>query len=504
MLQTAYDYIRENRPSRSEVWICSDIRRHDWDAEGGRWQAIRDSFLELPQSVRFHLLAYPGVVPENRTVRVTDVRRAENSDGAELLVSLRIEQQAAIEGTVTIPVRLEVDGARSEVEVEMTGTEAELVNHAIPLDAGQTRGWGRVSIPADANPADNEFYFVYDQPVPRRTIVVTDDQEAVRPLWLAAGISPVADVSATVEVLAPHQVVGSDWTNVSLVLWQAPLPSDEVAGPVEALVNRGGRIVFFPPAAPTDDEFAGIRWTAWQDVDNTTPVSRWIGDQDLLANAASGASLPVGQLNVTRYCGLEGEHTALATLVDGAPLLARALSDQRNVYFCATTAMAGESSLARDGVVLYVLIHRALAAGAASLGTARQLIAGEAPDAAASEWRRLSDGGDVVSTAHAVQAGVYEHGERLLAVNRSAAEDRSVVLADEQVAGLFANLEFDRVDAQAGSGSRLLNEIWRLFLMLMMAALFVEACLCIPRLTAAARTESARSFRPTASEGAAA
>jgi hypothetical protein len=78
------------------------------------------------------------------------------------------------------------------------------------------------------------------------------------------------------------------------------------------------------------------------------------------------------------------------------------------------------------------------------------------------------------------------------------------VLADEQVAALFGDLEFDRIDAHAGSGSRLLNEIWRLFLMLMMAALFVEACLCVPRLTAAARARSAPSFRAGASEGAAA
>ncbi|MGD9856608.1 MAG: BatA domain-containing protein [Planctomycetaceae bacterium] len=506
MLQTAYDYIRENRPSRSEVWICSDVRQHDWDADSGRWQVLRDSFLDLPQTVRFHLLAYPDTVPENRRLRVTGVRRMESSEGAELLVSLRIEQQAAVEeGAATIPVQIEVDGARTEVAVEMTGTETDLANHAIPLDSRHTRGWGRVSIPADANPADNEFYFVYDQPATRKTVVVTDDPEAVRPLQLAAAISPDAAVAAEVETLVPHEVAGSDWSGVSLILWQAPLPEGDLAAQVELVVNRGGQIVFFPPQSPTAAEFAGLRWGQWRDVTEENAIRSWIGDQDLLANAASGASLPVGQLRVMRVCELEGEHTSLATLNDGAPLLGRALTDQRNVYFCTTTASAGESSLARDGVVLYVMIQRSLALGAASLGSARQLVAGEVSTESGGDWRRLSETGDALSTSHAVQAGVYEQGEKLFAVNRSVPEDRPAVLGDNRVAGLFGDLEFDRIDDRAGSGKRLLEEIWRLFLSLMMAALLVEACLCIPRLaTAAAKSRSTPTMRPAPAEGVAA
>ncbi len=492
LLQTVYDYVRENRPSRSEVWICSDVRQHDWDADSGRWQVLRDSFLELPQTVRFHLLAYPDIVPENRRLRVTSVRRVESTDGAELLVSLRIGQQTPVDGTVAIPVQLEVDGARSEIPVEMTGTEAELLNHAIPLDGQQTRGWGRVSIPADSNPADDEFYFVYDQPAARKTIVVTDDPAAVRPLELAAGISPDASVAAIVETLAPDELVGVDWSDVSLVLWQSALPTDDAAALVDGLVNRGGQIVFFPPDTPTDAQFAGLSWGSWRDVDGEHPVRSWVGDQDVLANAASGASLPVGQLQVMRVCDLVGEQTALATLSDGAPLLARALTDQQNVYFCTTTPTVGESSLARDGVVLYVMIQRALTSGAESLGNTRQLIAGAVRADSTGDWQRLSGSGEALSTTYGVQSGVYQQGERLFAVNRSTEEDRPTVLADEQVAGLFGDLEFDRIDERAGSGNRLLEEIWRLFLMLMMAALFLEACLCIPRLTAAARESASR------------
>ena len=58
MLQAAHDYIRDNRAGRTEIWICSDLRENDWTAESSRWSTLRDAFLEFPQGVRFHLLAY--------------------------------------------------------------------------------------------------------------------------------------------------------------------------------------------------------------------------------------------------------------------------------------------------------------------------------------------------------------------------------------------------------------------------------------------------------------
>ena len=80
----ARDYIRSNKAGRTEVWICSDLRENDWNAESARWQALRDAFLEFPQGVRFHLLAYSQRAPGNLGVRVTGVRRRQGQGGAEL------------------------------------------------------------------------------------------------------------------------------------------------------------------------------------------------------------------------------------------------------------------------------------------------------------------------------------------------------------------------------------------------------------------------------------
>jgi hypothetical protein len=484
MLQTAFDYIQANRPSRTDVWLLSDLRQHDWDPESGRWSVLRDAFLASPHPVRFHLLAYPEAAAGNRSLRVTEVRRVESAGGAQLLLSLRIEQSPGSEGTVRVPVQIEIDGARSEMMVELSGTDVEIKDQAVPLDAGQVRGWGRASLPADANLADNEFYFVYDRPPPRKTFLVTEDADATSPLELAAGISPDPAVSCEVAVRAPHELFGVDWEGTALLVWQAPLPGPDLRGEVERFARRGGRVIFFPPAAPTDDEFAGVRWESWEELTSETPVAAWIGDQDLLAKTRSGAALPVGSLRVLRHCRLSGEATSLASLTGGSPLLARALTDQQNVYFCTSTVAPGDSSLARDGVVLYVMIQRALAAGAASLGTAHQLTAGEVASDQAGAWRPVAVGRDVPSDAYPLQAGIYEHEGKLLAVNRSAAEDQAAVVPDARVAALFDRLEFDRVDDRIGSGASLLEEIWRVFLALMMAALLVEAMLCLPKLSA--------------------
>jgi hypothetical protein len=483
MLLAARDYIKDNKAGQTEIWILSDLRENDWNASSGRWQVLRDGFLELPQSVRFHLLAYPEISPENLSVRVTDVRRRKTSDGAELLITLKItRQESSSSETITVPVAFEIDGARSELAVSLTGGETELRDHPIPLEKGRDRGWGRVSIPADANPADNDFWFVFEQPAPRRSIVVVDDPQSARTLQLAASISPDPSIKCTAEVIASSQAPAVDWNEVSLLLWQAPIPNGDVARQIRALVDRGGSVVFFPTRVPGKDELFGVRYTTWTDGKPEVAVDTWRGDEDLLAHSASGAPLPVGQLQVRKYCGLSGEVTPLATLRGGAPLLARVDTDRGGAYFCATTPAPSDSSLATSGVVFYVFIQRALAAGASALGSTRQLIAGEPPRDDPILWKPVSGAREALSTDYPFHRGVYQAGDRLLAVNRAVAEAQTPVLADARVAGLFRGLDFDRVDDRAGSLGSLIQEIWRMFLIAMMGAMLAEAALCLPKL----------------------
>ena len=127
------------------------------------------------------------------------------------------------------------------------------------------------------------------------------------------------------------------------------------------------------------------------------------------------------------------------------------------------------------------MLHRALDRGAESLGNTRQLIVSDVGADDSAGWNRIAGNPAAYSNAYNQHAGVYEVGDQLLAINRSEEEDDATVVSAERVRELFAGLEFDRVDDSVGSGSTLVQEIWRLFLILVLAALVLEAILCIPK-----------------------
>jgi hypothetical protein len=484
MLEAAYEYIQANKSGRTDIWICSDLRQNDWNPESGRWKAVRESLLSLRQGVRINLLAYPEAAEGNVSVRVSDVRRVQNGPGADLVLSVRLAREGQDQTRTSIPLHFEIDGARSEVTVEMEKTPLELKDYRIPLESKQPRSWGKVTIPADLNLADNDFYFAFEKPVARHAIVVVEDAQTAKSLQLAAAVTPDPSIPCSAEVVAAEQAANVEWEKVSLLMWQGPLPDGETGRHVQDFIKRGGYAIFLPPRIPSDRELLGVRWKAWIDAPGKdTPIANWRGDQDLLANTQSGALLPVGQLQVHRYCSLTGDLTPLASLQGGAPLLARSTQNHSGAYFFATSTAPSDSSLATDGVVLYVLIQRAMAAGAQALGTVRQLTAGETAANVPDSWQRLAGPEDAVSGDYPVHRGVYSAGDQLLAVNRSAEEDQAPILDDSRIAGLFNGLNFIRVDHRAGRLGILIEEIWRPFLAAMIIALIAEAALCLPRTT---------------------
>ena len=47
MLQAALDYLTANSLGRTDIWIASDLRQSDWNATGGRWEALRATFAKM-------------------------------------------------------------------------------------------------------------------------------------------------------------------------------------------------------------------------------------------------------------------------------------------------------------------------------------------------------------------------------------------------------------------------------------------------------------------------
>jgi len=499
LLEAAHEYLRSSGAGTTEIWICSDQRSNDWAIDAPAWGGIRDAFARLPQPVRFQLVAFEEAAAANVAVRVNAAMLEGRGDERRLSITVALARDAAA-GPVTVPVTIEIGGASSTVDVPLSEREAVLANHAIPLGAAtEPRGWGRVSVPADANTADNDFFFVFDEPPPRRTLVVAEEAAAARSLALAAEIPPERGLAATATIVAPGALETSGLEDAALVLWQAPLPAGSDRAALEAHVARGGQVILLPPSRPeetSDRTFAGVGWTAWRAHDPPVAPVTWRTDRDLLANTRSGAALPVGGLVARRTCGLAGDVVTLAGLPGGHPLLARAATGEvegdagagparpvSNVAFLTTTAAPQDSTLAAEGVVLYCLLQRAIERGLLPLSNVRLVEAGGEAAAilsAGATPRRLSPPVAGAVTEPGWTAGVYALGDRLVAVNRPQAEDAATLVDDARIDEAFAGLALTRIEGQAGGTGRLVQEIWRGFLVAVILALVGEGLLCLP------------------------
>jgi len=134
-----------------------------------------------------------------------------------------------------------------------------------------------------------------------------------------------------------------------------------------------------------------------------------------------------------------------------------------------------------------VLAH---SGGALGLGLAQQRVAAlNALGSDPAAWKRLDqeEMADAVAE-RALSAGVYEKPaadgkpgkELMVALNRAASEDSPQVLAKTSVDELFAGLDYRYLEDNLQEGRSVTSEIWRTFLMLMAAAMVLEALLCIP------------------------
>ena len=509
LMQSALDYITQNQTGRTDVWLVSDMRQGDWNAGGGRWSALRGAFASL-KAVRFQVLSYPENQLSDMGATVEKVTRRETAEKAELLMDIRIQRGEPVQGTVKIPLRVVVNGASSTVDVDLKGSQAVLQAQSSPIDKATKRGWGRVELPADSSPHDNIYHFVFDEPAPMKSVIVSDSGEVFTPL--SAALTAPADSSRkyVADLLAPARAAEISWEETGLILWHAPLPNreDAVAKQLDAHLRAGRTLIFLPPQNPTDDAFAGVKWTQWQNAPADKPALAewWRSDAGLLSATRAGASLPVGELEAQKWCGVDGEFVLLARLGDAsakAPLLLQATARDgvSSPYFLTTLPAAGFSSLARQGVVLFAMLHRALNDGAATLGNARQRTAGPGSlgdDPAA--WNRadIDNPESVLSLDRPLRAGILKKPaadtakpDLLTALNRPANEDATHSLGKPALDELFAGLDWRLIERTLENEKSLASEVWRTFLMLMAAALVLEALLCMPgKRVAAARKES--------------
>ncbi|MEI6715544.1 MAG: BatA domain-containing protein [Verrucomicrobiota bacterium] len=482
LLQNALDYIVTNKTGRTDIWLISDLQKGDWNRSGGRWDTLRTAFSNT-KGVRFHLLNYPQKTPDDFAIRIDHVTRRQTGDKAELLLDLKISRTAENLLPQEIPLRFVINGIATTSKVTIQDSQLSLQAYSLPIDKSLTRGWGYVELPADAYPANNTFHFVFDEPPVLRSVVVSEDSTDLRSI--TAGLGAPADPSRKYETLKLplERTAEIPWEQTGLIVWQAPIPKPDspVFQQLTEHIALGRTALFLPPNSPSESELCGLAWGKWETADPAKSPEWWRNDSGLLANTQDGIALPVGGLEVSRFCQITGSGVPLARTADGALLMRSAV--QPNVYFLGTHPAPGASNLAREGVVLFALLHRALNEGAQTLGKAQQRVASPAPlPGNAEAWHVVDEtkAGGRNSTNLNLRAGIIANDSALIALNRPASEDDLETLSTETVNELFAGLDFRILTDTLEGDHSLTNEVWRTFLFVMALALLGETLLCLP------------------------
>ena len=271
----------------------------------------------------------------------------------------------------------------------------------------------------------------------------------------------------------------------SLIVWKAPLPEPPVSNQMFEYVQKGGVVLFLPPAEDSNSSFGGIGWDPIVDApkDKFFIMKDWNRNESLLRDALDGAPLPVDRLRGIKRRGLAGDFVTLAQWEDDQPLLARRVIEQGQVLFLTTLPDYTWSNLEQTALHL-VALQRGLDEGSRRLGAGFFGVAGQ--DSARPQGEEIRSRIDSYQSQDQTlgnadfEAGVYRLGERTVAVNRPESEDSLEVITDTDLSSALADTSYSLLEDQDASGdSSLSHPIWRAFFLAMLVFLILEAILCL-------------------------
>jgi hypothetical protein len=489
MLQSALKWLVDSRSGAAEIWIASDLQESNWAPEDGRWKSALDQFHALPQKVRFRILSFESTGGANAAVSLAEILRRDRAGQSSLAYVLDLQRTKA--STDPIPITVTMGDARLQTEVRSEGTSIRW-RSSLPLDANRANGWGSFELPADSNPRDNAAYFVYGERMPLRATVVSSSAEASKVLSLAA-----SDAGKPASLARADDANSLDLQAQALVVWQAALPTGNIADRLRAFVEEGGVVLFLPPGDASGTALDNLSWGEIETTKtNAFKIARWDEEQGPLARTEERISLPVAGLEFLKRQKISGAAQVLGAFSDGATFLARKTIGRGEIYFCASLPVNDWSTLS-DGDVLVPMLQRMLQSGARRLQNAVMATCGDLPASLAQmSWTAVSGGAASDPKLH---AGVYKSGDRFLAVNRSATEDTPERLDPQRATALFGDLPAQIFRDVGSRADQLQGEVWRLFLFGMLLFLLAEGWLILPQTR---RIEEAPRVAKTRPEGA--
>jgi hypothetical protein len=479
LLNRAAEFLRET-PGRAEIWLASDLQTANWQPGDERWAAARATLASLPQKPAVRVLSLTGAGAPNSAISLLGSRRS----GDELLLDVELLHTTESRGAANLPLTVNFNGTRTADTLTIPGQSLRFQKR-LNLPPGSESGFGWLSIPADGNERDNAAFFAYGPARQVKTVIVSKPGEAAA--YLALASAPPEFGKQLAEQVDPAQAATLKTSDVSTVLWAAPLPTGAAAEQLTQFISAGGQVMFFPSGSAPAAPFMEMNWEPGDAAakDKYFIVKEWNRDDGPLRDGLNGTPIPVERAKAIRRQIPLGDAAVLARWEDGEPFLTRRIHDRGTAWFVSTTPDYTWSNLG-DGDLLLPLLQRTVTLGAERFDAAYTATVGaESARALVTETRtRLDDYGSPDPANIDQLGGVFKIGDRLLALNRPAAEDTLETLSREELNTALQDTNYTLLEqaGQAGDSS-LSRDVWRAFLVALIFFLIAEALLCLPSKT---------------------
>jgi len=477
LLNRAAEWLSDST-GRTEVWLASDLQATNWRALDESWATAKAGISSLPNATRLRVLSLTGEAAANSSVRLLNSRRAGNRLHLEIEV-LRFGDRRS---SVTVPLTTHLNGVSTTDSLTMDGQSLRF-QKTVELPDDTQGGFGWVSIPGDGNPRDNVSFFAYGESHARKTMVVAPPGEAADYLTLLAAPPGLDGFEA--KQVAPEQAAKELSPDFATVLWAAPLPTGAMEEALTSFVSAGGQLMLLPPGGESREEFMGIRWSPVQQAANDKffILKDWNRFDGLLRDAIDGTALAGGRLKAIRRQLADGDLVPLASWEDGEAALSRRIID-RGTLWCLGSLPDYTWSNLGDADILLPAIQRMVLAGSERFDEAFLGEVGPGTSRLGTGALNRLDGyraGDSAPGSR-YDAGVYDSGEQMLALNRPEIEDVPGILTREELDALLDGLNYSMFE-QSGQEeqSSISRDVWRAFLIAAFLFLIAEALLCLPK-----------------------
>ena len=479
MINRAAQYLSEST-GKSEIWLASDLQASNWRPGDESWATLRASLDALPNSPQLRVLSMTGPTDSNCSVRLLAARRT----GDQVQLEIEVLRHGDRRSSITLPLTTHLNGVSITDSLTMDGQSLRF-QKSVQLPDNAESGYGWVSIPGDGNPRDNVSFFAYGQSRDRKTMVVAPPGEAADYLTLLCAPPGLQGYSS--KAVMPDQAIKELGSEFAAVVWAAPLPKGSDAQALESFVAAGGELMLMPPSTEGGEDFLGVSWSPVQraSMDKFFILEDWNRSDGLLRDAVDGSSLAAHRFKAIMRQIPEGDMIPIATWSDGEPALTRRIVDRGTLWCLGTLPDYGWSNLG-DADLLLPALQRMVLAGAQRFDNSYQGEVGPGSARLGDGARRRLDGyGELNASNAPYEAGVYDAGDQLLAINRPEFEDVPGILSAEELEALLDGLNYSMFDQTGQSDeSGLSRDVWRLFLIAAMLFLILEALLCLPKKTA--------------------